>query len=520
MLTPEAFAKTQKSIYQKLQEQIQTYRLSHEKDFHHYQRTTERSDYKIKRALDTAELVDQTLERKLILFGDFHPFPQSQKGFFRFLKLYFNKKKKIVVALEIFHSKHQKFIENYLAGKISLGELFEEIELQTYWPFQLEDYAEIVRFCKNEKIPIVGINSSPKGKGSSLKARDKHSAEIIKNELSKNPHRSILCLIGDFHLHKSHLPKFFLKNQLSIVHQNLDSLYFRSIKKFHRAPEVVELASNEYCTFNSVPWVKQQSYLDWLEGGFDDSSELDAFEQIHQFANELQSIIGSAKKWTPTASIFIFPEKPKIQSNIDELFFRHSFRFFRTSYLPDSQSIVLPTLSSNAKAEAASLLLWTAAQKNSREKIKKLSDEQIIYIFFLGFLGSKILNPNRKCNEILDLYSLMQQKSKNKRAAHKAAVALSAIKYLSKFLSLPKCVNKKTKISEQERIEALRLTGYILANRFFHGLRGSMKDRRSILKRLFQLQLSNQNEIKTEFAEMKKIVQKKGISPVSKRMSL
>lgn len=520
MLTPEAFAKTQKSIYQKLHEQIQTYRLSHEKDFHHYQKSTEKSDYQIKKALDTGELVERNLEKTLILFGDFHPFPQSQKGFFRFLKLFFAQKKMIVVALEIFHSKHQKLIDNYLIGRISLGELFEEIELQTYWPFQLEDYAEIVRFCKNEKIPIVGINSSPKGKGSSLKARDKHSAEIIKKEIHKYPHRTFLCLIGDFHLHKRHLPKFFLKNKLSIVHQNLDSLYFRSIKKFQRAPEVVELATNEYCTFNSVPWVKQQSYLDWLEGGVDDSSELDAFEQIHQFANELQSIIGSAKKWTPIASIFIFPEKPKIKSNIDELFFRHSFRFFRTSYLPDSQSIILPTLSSNAKTEAASLLLWTSAQKNKHKKIKKLSDEQIIYIFFLGFIGSKILNPNRKCNETLDLYSLVQQKSKNQRAAHKAAVALNAINYLSKFIALPKSGNKKMKVSEIERIESLRLTGYILGNRFFHGLRGSMKERRSVLKRLFQAQLFDQRDIETEVTEIKKIVKKKAISPASKRMSL
>lgn len=526
MLTPDALAKTQKSIYQKLQDQIRTYQVSQAKDFHFYQRSTRQTSYQIKKSLKTEDLVRQNLNKNLILFGDFHPFPQCQKGFLRFLKLFFHEKKLVTVALEIFYSSDQSIIDNYLHGKISLGELFEELEISSYWPFTLSDYSEILRFCKTKRIRVIGINSNPNSKSATLKKRDTHAASVLRSKFLETPNHTVLCLIGDLHLHRTHLPKHFSKNEVAIVHQNIDSLYFRAIRKYSFSPDAIQLGSNEYCIFNSVPWVKYQSYLDWLEGGFEDASELDSFEQIHHFAEELNSLLGMSKKWKPEASIHIFPEKPTIQSPIDELIFRHAFRFFRTSYLPSSKSIVLPILSSNAKTEAAALLLWTNTIHALPAGTKKLPDDHFVYLYFLGFIGSKILNPNRKCNEVEDLFVLIHKSREGKQAHKKAVVAATCLAYLSNFIHIPASIRKtllplkKKRLSHAERLEALRLAGYILGNRFFYGLKGSMKHRRSVLKKLFVAPFSENYKLRKEFTSIKRVVRSNTIVPPSKRSSL
>jgi hypothetical protein len=456
--------KSHLSIYRNIQDQIYSYSVSEGKSIHRY-----RSNFAIGRKFHFLQssirnLLSAANEKKYIFVGDFHPFAQSQKGFLRLLKM-IRPQSNLCVAMECIFESHQNKVDAYLSSKITLNELREEIQFDTHWPFPWEDYSQIILYCKEKKIPLIGINlKSPQA---SLSQRDNFATKILKLFSGKNPNRKILCFIGDFHLGKGHLPSHFSKNDRMVIHQNLDQLFFKAQKRFSQVPEVIKISQNEFCIFNSLPWMKAQSYLDWLEGNKEDSASVDAHEQIYQFSEILSSSLTVKYKRENELSIFISPQVPARIEQKEKNIFKNSARFFRTNLLPKSKIVYLHALTSNSKTEAAALNFWHSL--NTQSEIKKISLNKRFFIFsyFIGFLGSKILNPHRKCNEVPDLLSIVKSGTKTKAGLRKKIISENALLELKKFLPENFKANRH-EIDETDQIECYRLVGYILANRIYH----------------------------------------------------
>jgi hypothetical protein len=97
-------------------------------------------------------------------------------------------------------------------------------------------------------------------------------------------------------------------------------------------------------------------------------------------------------------------------------------------------------------------------------KTAPASGSRLVAQFLVGYLGSKILNPKRKCNEVADLREFLA------RGGHlrKRAVIRRALAILQKYLKIGKFTSPV--LNGTAEIEACRLAGYILANRLFHAL--------------------------------------------------
>ncbi len=67
---------------------------------------------------------------------------------------------RIVIAMEMFQQPFQKYLDEYISGKISEEEMLEKTEYRKRWGFNQEYYAPIWRFAKERGIKIYAINIS------------------------------------------------------------------------------------------------------------------------------------------------------------------------------------------------------------------------------------------------------------------------------------------------------------------------------------------------------------------------
>jgi hypothetical protein len=459
-----ALEKSQQKIFRSLKHELEMIERAKSEDIRSYERAFRASLPLAVKSATKQELVRAARKAQVVLVGDFHPFRQSQKGFLRLLED--SRQGRVTVGLECVPVDRQSSLDNFSGGNITAEELKEEIEFSREWPFSWDSYREILEYCRSHEIPLFALNLPGQNRDPGLlHARDEAAAEVIAAVVQAR--QRMFVLFGELHLAKPHLPARLSELGLEalVVHQNETSLYWKAPKnKLGQRAEVLKLRKNEYCVHNSVPWVKIRSYLDWLEGdeawedGFDLSGSLQNFTDL--LAKTIELPPASADSFAAYGPDELDQARASL-SREEKALFQHSLALHRTTLLPIKKALLLPTTSTNALAEAASLVLWASSH---RMKTAPASGSRLVAQFLVGYLGSKILNPKRKCNEVADLREFLARGGQLK----KRAVIRRALSILQKYLKIGKFSSPP--LTGTAEIEACRLAGYILANRLFHAL--------------------------------------------------
>lgn len=470
----DGIERSQKKLYHSIENELALIDRGSSKEVAAYERAFHASLPRKFQISKKSELLKAISRAKVILVGDFHPFRQSQKGFLRLLK---ESRKKAAIALECIQQAHQAAVDEYLTGLITLDELREKIEFERYWPFSWSNYREILEFARHSRMRVIALNI-PEQKRKMLRLRDKAAAERIASVLASDPEKRIFVLYGELHLAPRHLPgelARLLGPQLIIrVHQNLPAYYWKVSRQVNsHKSEVLRLGPTEYCLLNSVPWVKLRSYLDWLEGnpeGEDwERDGVDLVGTVHQYAELLREAVGLRPELRADLDV-LGPDQleqlrpPKLDRE-ERILFRHAKDFHRTGYLAGAGVLILPVASTNALSEAAALLLWRSQLSRAQRAIQAHGDPLIVQ-FLIGYLGSKILNPKRKCNEVGDLRAFLA--TRGKKDASKRRIFRRALRILSAKLSGRS--GDQGRLRGCEEVEACRLAAYMLADRLFVAL--------------------------------------------------
>ena len=327
-----------------------------------------------------------------------------------------------------------------------------------------------------------------KGKGSILRERDAAAARRIAQEIARIPGTGVFVLYGELHLGRTHLPRDLraaLERQTKLVtiHQNNTDLYWKSPTMADgQRPEVLQLAAGEYCILNSVPWVKLRSYLDWLEGSPSPDvagEEIDVLGMVHHYARLLAEAADITMRIDDAVEIFPpdrigarrLPFGPAQLMSPDRELASHSLAFHRTGYLPRRGFLFLPTVSTNSMSEAATHLLRHSLRSAPPPRARWGADEWISH-FMLGYLGSKILNPKRKCNEVADLKRLAEPgRGAGEIVKVRAEIAGRALALLAPHLKGDRITRRqKKRLPGPREIEACRTAGFVLGERFFLAL--------------------------------------------------
>ncbi|HEY9302119.1 MAG TPA: ChaN family lipoprotein, partial [Phormidium sp.] len=107
----------------------------------------------------TQELLQKLTKANVIYLGETHTSEADHKAQLEIIQQLYAKNPKIAIAMEMFQRPYQKAIDQYLAGKITEQELLTQTEYQQRWGFPWEYYAPILRFAKENRIPVLAINT-------------------------------------------------------------------------------------------------------------------------------------------------------------------------------------------------------------------------------------------------------------------------------------------------------------------------------------------------------------------------
>ena len=220
------------------------------------------------------DLISKASAADVIFHGDYHTLAQSQRSVLRILRELVGKRD-IVLCLEMFHGSDQKHVDGFMSGELSENAFLDKIDYAKKWPFHWGNWSPIISLCRDNKIPILGINSEMNDtKGiKSLRERDAYSAQIISKAFLRNPGKLIYVVDGDLHIAPNHLPRNVEQLlgllgepvKLFIIFQNAESLYWKLCGQGLEEADVLRISENMYCVMNTMPANKIQSYLNWLE---------------------------------------------------------------------------------------------------------------------------------------------------------------------------------------------------------------------------------------------------------------
>ncbi len=427
MLSPRAeLIGIQKRIFESNRRRIRESIHVSESGFVEYERRYRAAVARYQSITDHDQLQKALSAADVIYVGDYHTCHQSQRSFLRVLKaLRKHSRRPMLLCMELFHKSLQPVVDGYIAGRISEETFLKRIKLRERWVFDLwESFKPIMDYACYHRIPVVGTEVAPVG--ASLKRRDLMAGQYIADIIAKYPKHQILVLIGDLHLAPAHLPaevsrvlkqKKIQKNSLTI-YQNSDSVYWKLAKLgMVEKVDVVKVRDDAFCLMHTPPIVCQQSYLNWLEH---EEGEIDYADARHNFlelvdriAHYLRIPLGPKKDeievYTCGDLSFLKDlEKDPHFSKQEVTQIKRQILASESYFIPKKPLVYLANLSLNHAAEEAShyLKYLCTGEEHPRDRIDAFYAN--ILHEALGFFGSKLVNPKRKCFHMTEFRAMLR----------------------------------------------------------------------------------------------------------------
>lgn len=110
------------------------------------------------RSLKLKEIIDKVSEKKIIYVGEEHDKYEHHLTQLEVAKGLFARNRKITIGMEMFQKPFQKVLDNYINGEIEEREFLKSSEYFKRWIFDYNLYKDILRFAREEKIPVIALN--------------------------------------------------------------------------------------------------------------------------------------------------------------------------------------------------------------------------------------------------------------------------------------------------------------------------------------------------------------------------
>jgi hypothetical protein len=461
------------------------------------------------------DLIRKALAADVIFHGDYHTLKQSQRSVLRIIRE-IQGKRDIILCLEMFHGSDQKYVESFMSGELSLHSFLDKIDYAKKWPYGWSHWSPIISFCRDNSIPILGINTETnEGKGiKSLRKRDQYSAHIIAKALIRNPGKLIYVVDGDLHVSPNHLPKNVGQllemldepAKLFIIFHNAENLYWKLCSQGLEEADVLRISENMYCVMNTMPANKIQSYLNWLEYSEDayfpvhKDWEVNNFDRkgamVHEMVTTLASIFDLEFPAEALQRLTIYypdnlyfmelvqntPElKGQLQLVRDKIKRGEGFLLEYTRSGENRYLIYLANSNINMAAEESCHFLNAVLKGPLNGALSPFDDfYRNVITECLGFFGSKFLNEKRKAQSE---NSIRQFLGKVRRGEHRGAdqETIQVARYILQHFYLQRRTTdaeefvKKFHAQYKSRSASSRIfstqLGYMLGNKLYYAVK-------------------------------------------------
>lgn len=424
----------------------------------------------------------------IVLVGDFHAQPQSARSLLRLCRKMGGEN--IVLTLECFSSKDQKYIDAYLAGDISEQDFLKSIEWGKNWGFPWEHTRALMKWAIGHNVPVYGMNVY--GPKATLKSRDRHFAQVIGSVQSKHKAKSVLTQVGDFHLAKKHLPAELKKlNRRLVIHsvyQSPDALYFKTLEKNRsdsatkKSSDFLDLNDNRWALMTVVPWVKWQDYLLFLESGFDKSIEVDEIDITDHVDRFINLVCNSIHLKLDNQNLSVYTgQDPQVEKSLKKLNpvlrrkVKQDLKNNASFYIPELEIGVVSRLTVNhiARVAAQYILFKTGVYTESIVDLKK-DFLKLIWLEMLTYFMTKMINPKRKTDTLSDIRRTLSTAAFEDNGKEAMALSLEQKMKEIKFINsgtiskVQSSSGQRRLFSPQSYITASTILGGVLGEKTFH----------------------------------------------------
>jgi len=412
------------------------------------------------KVLTPSDVRRQIATAGIVLVGDYHALPNSQRYLAALLRDPELHQRPVVLGVETIFSRNQHILDEWFRAEIAEDELRQRIRFELDWGYDWPPFYELLSAARDHGASIYGLDCMPREDLRKIAARDRHAADKIAELRRRHPGALILVLFGESHLAPQHLPAL-LRQRLPAepvltILQNVDALYWRAAGEAGDHVEAVEVRNelrkdvreNVLCVFNATPLEKYENYrlcLDRWRRNDNDRSAPDLGPTLYNLIDGMVRFLGinqySAHNTTqPRLLVDLMPEVYSRSSDalLRRLFSRKGFtaehrrsllrqvRERGSVYLPPINAVYVRQFRMTSSAEDATRFLHQACRglpnlANGKASAQRTAahaapvaqsparDDAFYGAVFehaLAFFGSRILHPARPALRDADLADL------------------------------------------------------------------------------------------------------------------
>lgn len=104
-------------------------------------------------------ILDDLARVNIVYIGETHDRSEDHEARFQLIQRLQAKNPRVAFAFEMFQRPYQVYLDRYVAGTIDETELREKTEYDDRWGFDWEFYAPVLRFARENKIPLIALNT-------------------------------------------------------------------------------------------------------------------------------------------------------------------------------------------------------------------------------------------------------------------------------------------------------------------------------------------------------------------------
>jgi uncharacterized iron-regulated protein len=390
--------------------------------------------------LSREQLEDMLQSARILLVGDYHALPASQKYAAGLIaELAGGGEGSVVLGLETIFARDQHIVDEWMRGEIEEEELRERIRFDLDWGYQWEPFYELLASARAQGVLIYGLDCMPRDDLRKIAARDRHAAEKISELRLQHPEAQIVVLFGESHLAPNHIPeqlhRLLPEERILTVLQNVDPLYWKAAGEQREHVEAVKVREDVVCVFNSTPLEKYESYRLCLDRwSREDSAAPDFGPTVYNLIDGLARFlnINACSAHNGRQPKFLVDQLPEVYcrssdelvSNLlqrriaaepDRKAIRARLAEQGSAYLPAMNSIYVTDFQMAHVAEEAAAFLHHACRGSVSRPLNGNGSDQAdpedrfytrVLEHALAYLGSRVLYPVRPPVREADLYAL------------------------------------------------------------------------------------------------------------------
>jgi len=104
------------------------------------------------------DVLKNIVKSRVVFVGEKHTQFSSHLNQLKVIKSMYKKNRHLAIGMEMFQKPFQKYLNEFIAGKISEKKMLEKTEYFKRWKYDYELYRPIIIFAREKRIPIIALN--------------------------------------------------------------------------------------------------------------------------------------------------------------------------------------------------------------------------------------------------------------------------------------------------------------------------------------------------------------------------